>query len=201
MTLATHLARKATGVSAPPALDSSLEKTMSAANLRPSVHIGNVIRNAVVFNFRTWREKAVNTDNLPQTVARLFALLKERQVEYLLVGGVALLNYVEGRNTEDIDLIMALPALKKLPEIEGSVKTMILCAAGSTNCKLIFCSPATRFLKAYDSGMRPVNLLPSRRSPVRPWKAYCFSSCTLYLRSIVRAASRASACTKATLRR
>jgi len=91
---------------------------MSAANLRPSVHIGNVIRNAVVFNFRTWREKAVNTDNLPQTVARLFALLKERQVEYLLVGGVALLQYVEGRNTEDIDLIMALPALKKLPEIE-----------------------------------------------------------------------------------
>ena len=36
----------------------------------------------------------------------------------MLVGGVALLQYIEGRNTEDIDLIMALPSLKQLPEIE-----------------------------------------------------------------------------------
>ena len=34
------------------------------------------------------------------------------------MGGVALLQYIEGRNTEYIDLIMALPALKQLPEIE-----------------------------------------------------------------------------------
>jgi hypothetical protein len=36
----------------------------------------------------------------------------------LLVGGVALLQYIQGRNTEDIDLIMALSSLRKLPEIE-----------------------------------------------------------------------------------
>lgn len=57
-------------------------------------------------------------DDLLQTVARLFALLAERRVEYLLVGGVALLQYVEGRNTEDIDLIMDAAELRKLPEIE-----------------------------------------------------------------------------------
>jgi hypothetical protein len=34
------------------------------------------------------------------------------------VNGIALLTYVEGRNTQDIDLIMALPSLEKLPEIE-----------------------------------------------------------------------------------
>jgi hypothetical protein len=34
------------------------------------------------------------------------------------VGGIALLTYVEGRNTQDIDLIMALPSLSKLPEIK-----------------------------------------------------------------------------------
>jgi len=39
-------------------------------------------------------------------------------VGYVLVGGVALLNYVEGRNTQDIDLIMALPDLEKVPEIK-----------------------------------------------------------------------------------
>ncbi len=51
-------------------------------------------------------------------VGRLFALLEERKAAYVLVGGVALLNYVEGRNTQDIDLIMALPDLEKVPEIK-----------------------------------------------------------------------------------
>jgi hypothetical protein len=39
-------------------------------------------------------------------------------VDYVLVGGIALLTYVEGRNTQDIDLIMALSSLTKLPEIK-----------------------------------------------------------------------------------
>jgi hypothetical protein len=52
-----------------------------------------------------------------EAVRRLFALLDERGVDYLLVGGIALLGYVEGRNTEDIDLIVAAPALERLPEI------------------------------------------------------------------------------------
>lgn len=91
---------------------------MSDVNIPPKVHIGNVIRNAIVFNVKTWHEIPVNTESLPQTVTRLFALLKERNIEYVLVGGVALLQYIEGRNTEDIDLIMALPSLKQFPEIE-----------------------------------------------------------------------------------
>jgi hypothetical protein len=91
---------------------------MSATGVRPKVHIGQVIRNAVVFNFKNRQDKPLNTDSLLQTVSRLFAVLHERQIEYLLVGGVALLQYVEGRNTEDIDLIMALPSLSKLPEMQ-----------------------------------------------------------------------------------
>jgi len=59
-----------------------------------------------------------HSDTLLQTVQRLFTLLDERGIVYALVGGVALLAYVEGRNTQDVDLLMALPALKKLPEIK-----------------------------------------------------------------------------------
>lgn len=81
------------------------------------VHIGNVIRNATVFDFKNLRGGAVNTDNLLQTVARLFALLDERNVDYLLVGGIALLQYIEVRNTQDIDLIMSVASLENLPEI------------------------------------------------------------------------------------
>ena len=54
---------------------------------------------------------------LLDAVDRLFVLREERRIDYLLGGGIALLQYVEGRNTEDIDLIMALSALDRLPEI------------------------------------------------------------------------------------
>ena len=90
----------------------------TTVSVKPKVHIGKVIQNAVIFNFRNLREGTVNSETLLQNVARLFTLLEEREIEYLLVGGIALLQYIEGRNTEDIDLIMALSSLKKLPEIE-----------------------------------------------------------------------------------
>lgn len=91
---------------------------MSSATRPPLVHIGQVVRNAVIFNPRQALGAVLNADSLLVTVSRLFALLEERQIEYVLVGGVALLAYVEGRNTEDIDLIIAVAALQHLPEIQ-----------------------------------------------------------------------------------
>ena len=96
---------------------------MKVIRVENTVHIGNVIRNAIVFNPKNWRGNTVGTDSLLETVAELFALLEERQVEYVLVGGIALLTYVEGRNTEDIDIIMALSSLDDVPEIEVTEKT------------------------------------------------------------------------------
>jgi hypothetical protein len=85
--------------------------------LNGQVHIGKVVRNALVFDFKHSRGGSVSDSALLDAVSRLFALLEERGIDYLLVGGIALLQYVEGRNTEDIDLIMALSSLEKLPEI------------------------------------------------------------------------------------
>jgi hypothetical protein len=90
---------------------------MSSANIPPRVHIGEVVRNAVLFKPGNHQKGSVNSDVLIETVARFFSLLRERQIEYVLVGGIALLQYVEGRNTEDIDLIMAVSALEQLPEL------------------------------------------------------------------------------------
>jgi hypothetical protein len=53
----------------------------------------------------------------PQDAMDLFRLLAERRVDYLLVGGLAMLTYVKGRNTKDVDLLMSLGALEKIPEI------------------------------------------------------------------------------------
>ena len=87
----------------------------TAAHTR--VHIGKVVRNALLFNFRNPPGGSVSDSALLDAVDRLFALLEERRIDYLLVGGIALLQYVEGRNTDDIDLIMALSSLDRLPEI------------------------------------------------------------------------------------
>jgi hypothetical protein len=90
---------------------------MSSTTIPPVLHIGEIIRNAVLFKPGN-RERLMNSDFLVETVARFFALLRERQIDYVLVGGIALLQYVEGRNSEDIDLIMAVSALEDLPEVK-----------------------------------------------------------------------------------
>lgn len=88
-----------------------------SSNTSSRVHIGEVIRNAVLFNPANPQELLMNSEILIETVARFFSLLRERQIDYVLVGGIALLQYVEGRNTEDIDLIMAASGLERLPEL------------------------------------------------------------------------------------
>lgn len=83
-----------------------------------STQIGKVIRNAIVFNIKNWDGGMINSDSLIQSVQDFFAVLEEREINYVLVGGIALLHYVEGRNTQDLDLLMPLPSLKKLPELQ-----------------------------------------------------------------------------------
>ena len=58
--------------------------------------IGRVLRNAAVFNFKNPSEALMNADSLLAQVERLFRLLDERKTDYVLVGGIALLSYVEG---------------------------------------------------------------------------------------------------------
>jgi len=90
--------------------------------------VAEIVRNAVLFGPDAWEggslpEKSVNPSQrqniLPtdRDVVELFTLLGERRIPYLLVGGIAMLRYVEGRNTEDINLLMSLPSVKLLPEL------------------------------------------------------------------------------------
>jgi hypothetical protein len=92
--------------------------------IQSSAQIGNVIRNAVVFNVKNWRAGMMNSDSLLQSVQDLFAVLEQRKINYVLVGGIALLHYVEGRNTQDLDLLMTLSSLEKLSELKIVSKDM-----------------------------------------------------------------------------
>lgn len=91
---------------------------MLPARTERRLDIGKVVERAVVFDLKNPPATTVNASSLPATVDRLLGLLEERQVDYLLVGGIALLLYVEGRNTDELALIVALSSLEALPEIQ-----------------------------------------------------------------------------------
>lgn len=55
---------------------------------------------------------------VPQDAVALFQTLHERGTSYLLVGGMALLTYLQGRNTKDVDLLMSLQAMRQIPELQ-----------------------------------------------------------------------------------
>lgn len=78
-----------------------------------------VLCHAQVFNPRKWHTAVSQSDfnQLLRTVDRLFEELDSSGVPYLLVGGIAMLTYVEGRNTEDIDLIMRRPDVSNLEQM------------------------------------------------------------------------------------
>jgi Nucleotidyltransferase of unknown function (DUF6036) len=71
--------------------------------------IASVVRDGLLFDPKNWTMLMATPDinQILETIDRLFKTLNDRQVSYVLVGGVAMLSYIQGRNTQDIDLIMA----------------------------------------------------------------------------------------------
>jgi hypothetical protein len=88
--------------------------------IQSTTQIGDVIRNAVVFNIKNWLGGMLNSDSLIQSVQDFFTLLEQRKIDYVLVGGIATLHYIEGRNTQDMGVLMAVSSLEKLPELRVS---------------------------------------------------------------------------------
>lgn len=86
------------------------------------VDIGAVIQRGVVFDFKNWQGGTADAAHLPQAVAHLFDLLEKRTVDFVLVGGVALLRHVEGRNTQAILLIVDARVLEELAGLEVTVR-------------------------------------------------------------------------------
>lgn len=89
-----------------------------------SGQIGKVIRDGMVFDGKNWMGNNKKFEPIKQSVQELFNLLDERKIRYVLVGGIALLHYIDGRNTQDMDLIMSMESLERLPELEIVTKDM-----------------------------------------------------------------------------
>lgn len=78
--------------------------------------IAEILRNGLTFDVKNW-DGVMEFGDLLAAVEFLFFNLEDRQIEYLLVGDIAMLSYGEGRNTQNIDFILSKQALDKLPEL------------------------------------------------------------------------------------
>jgi hypothetical protein len=83
---------------------------------------------------------SMDTESLYGSAETLFTLLEKRSIPHVLVGGLALLFHVESRNTEDVDLIVALPDLEALPDLHVEERNEWFAKAsfGSLRVDLLF---------------------------------------------------------------
>ena len=105
--------------------------------------ISTILRNASVFDIKNWREVSLNNQanfqGLPDSdsVSRLFETIKLQKINnYLLVGGIAMLNYIDGRNTEDIDLVFDEGQISRIDGLEVISKDQDFCRAQFENIQI-----------------------------------------------------------------
>lgn len=79
----------------------------------PRADLSAVVSMARFFSSRS----QMDTDSLYASADRLFSLLDTRSIPHVLVDGLAILFHADSRNTEDVDLIVALPDLEALPDL------------------------------------------------------------------------------------
>ena len=53
--------------------------------IQSSAQIGDIIRNAVIFNVKNWLGDMMNSDSLLQSVQDLFALLEQSKIDYVCI--------------------------------------------------------------------------------------------------------------------
>ncbi|NET48892.1 MAG: nucleotidyltransferase family protein, partial [Merismopedia sp. SIO2A8] len=86
-------------------------------NKSTTLDISEIVKNGILFDIKNWPTVMSEDTRFADIIQQFFGMLSEREINYLLVGGVALLSYVEGRNTQDIDLLLSRSDLERLPEL------------------------------------------------------------------------------------
>jgi hypothetical protein len=98
----------------------------------PLSRLAGILHAAMVMGGRSWSgegpvDRVEGADQPPSILSRdlldLFTSLRACGAEFLLVGGVALLKYVDGRNTDDVDLIVAAGIENRISELVIEART------------------------------------------------------------------------------
>ncbi|OAI43673.1 hypothetical protein AYO38_10535 [bacterium SCGC AG-212-C10] len=84
---------------------------------RPPLSIGGIVRDGVAFDPKRWKHGGVDIRGIPDDVREFLAALQAHSVIPVLVGGIAMLQHIEGRNTQDVDVIISSDELSRIPEL------------------------------------------------------------------------------------
>ena len=134
--------------------------------IQSSTQIGAVIRNAVVFNIKNWLGGMMNSDSLIQSVQDFFTLLEQRKIDYVLGGGIAILHHIEGRNTQDLDILMAGSSLEKLPELKVASQDMYFVRASYNELQIDILLTQNPLFKKVHSQYSKVEKCLDRKIPL-----------------------------------
>ncbi len=84
-------------------------------NETDKICIKDIIYSANAFDIKNWfNNYQMNADNLPKSVDNFLKLLSHHKIDIVIVGGIALLSYMQDRNTQDLDLIISKTDFYKL---------------------------------------------------------------------------------------
>jgi hypothetical protein len=113
----------------------------------------SVIRDALAFQTST----EMNEENLLLSAREFIAALERDKIPHVLVGGLAVLQYVDGRNTRDIDLIVAVEDVNRLPgfHLEEQNEWFATGTSGPLRVDLLFTTnPVFALVKSQHSAIR-----------------------------------------------
>jgi len=82
-----------------------------------AVDIAKVVDEAHFGTLNWLAEEPAEYGSLYNATKALLDLLEARKVDFVLAGGLAMLQYVTGRNTSDIDIVIATRELERVPEL------------------------------------------------------------------------------------
>jgi hypothetical protein len=134
--------------------------------IQSTLQIAEVIHHAVVFDPKNGSGGLMNSDSLIHAVQDLFAVLELRRIDYVLVGGIALLHYVEGRNTQDLDLIITLSTLAQLPELHVSNQELYFARAAYGDLQIDLLLTQNPLFKKVQDGYTQTAQFLDRRIPI-----------------------------------
>lgn len=94
-------------------------------------------------------------DKLKSQLIDLFRILQQRNIPYVLVGGIAMLTYIEGRNTKAVDLVLSVESLKLVPEIVISDQNREFARGQFGDLLVDFLFTDKRFSRSWSKAIRP----------------------------------------------
>jgi hypothetical protein len=134
--------------------------------IQSSAQIGNVIRNAVVFNVKNWVGDIVHSDPLFQAVQSLFDILEKRNIDYALTGDITTLCYIDGRNSQILELLMTVSSLEQLPELKIIKRDMYFARAKYDELQIDILLTKNPLFKKVHSGYSKVEKFLDRNIPL-----------------------------------